>query len=469
MRGISAPSSTAGLRARRWDAIILGGALPGLIAAARLGMDGQRVLVVEEEAATRRHPALREPFHLAGGGSGGILDACLRTLTVPLIDRKKIEPDPLAYQLVLPHARINVGEPRTTAEELVCWGLAKPEEARELVRALLEAAAAERAAMLEASVVRAGGLRALARGAGTPRPARHGRGLPLEVATPSAALAPVLEAQVRALSHLAEAIPPPEARARLLGSALEGGSAFLPAAEGELRGLLRRRIQALFGEFRQVGGRFQLVAMGNAPGITVEGSRDVLLGRVLILNAPRSALATALADSGGGAPSFLDAPPPTRRRACVLLRGRRSVLPEGMARRVVCVGDLGQSIDGTNLVMLCVHPSPQGSDTVDLVGSAVVPRAATGAAEDQIEAAVRALMPFSERVLRRESIPGVQWDEDWPGDPTLGEGWPGDAEIRVSSRPPIYLLPRESMASLGFEGDVLLGWRAGDAIRADVA
>ncbi|HME73096.1 MAG TPA: hypothetical protein VKM54_24990 [Myxococcota bacterium] len=469
MRGIGAPSSTAGVRARRWDAIILGGALPGLIAAARLGMDGQRVLVVEEEAAARRHPALREPFHLAGAGSGGILDACLRTLTVPLIDRKKIEADPIAYQLVFPHARIDVGEPQTTAEELVCWGFAKPEEARELVRALLEAAAAERAAMLEASVVRAGGLRALARGASTPRPARHGRGLPLEVAAPSPALVPVLDAQVRALSQLAEATPPPEARARLLGSALEGGSAFLPAAEGELRGLLRRRVQALFGEFRQISGRFQLVAMGNAPGIAVEGSHDVWLGRVLIVNAPRSALAAALTDSSGGAPSFLDGPPAARRRACILLRGRRSVLPEGMARRIVCVGDLGQPTDGTNVVTLCVHPSPQGSDIVDLVGSAIVPPAYTSAAEDQIETALRALMPFSEGVLRREPIRAVQWDEDWPGDPALGEGWPGDTEIRVSSRPPIYVLPRESVASLGFEGDVLLGWRAGDAIRADVA
>jgi len=468
MRGIGTPSSTAGLRARRWDAIILGGALPGLIAAARLGMEGQRVLVVEEEAAARRHPALREPFHLAGGGSGGILDACLRTLTVPLIDRKKIESDPLAYQLVFPHARMDVGEPQTTADELVCWGFAKPEEARELVRALLEAAAAERAAMLEASVVRAGGLRALARGASTPRPARHGRGLPLEVASPNPTLAPVLEAQVRALSQLAQGTPPPEARARLLGSALEGGSAFLSTAEGELRGLLRRRVLALFGEFRQLSGRFQLVVLGNAPGIALEGSHDVWLGRVLILNAPRGALAAALGDSSGGAPSFLDGLPPTRRRACVLLRGRRSVLPEGMARRVVCVRDPGQPLDGTNVVTLNVHPSPQGGDSVDLVGSAIVPQA-LAKAEDQIEEAVRSLMPFSEGVLRREPIRPVVWDEDWPGDPALGEGWPADTEIRVSSRPPIYLLPRESVASLGFEGDVLLGWRAGDAIRADVA
>ena len=165
----------------------------------------------------------------------------------------------------------------------------------------------------------------------------------------------------------------------------------------------------------------------------------------------------------------MDGPPPAMRRACILLRGRRSVLPEGMARRVVCVADPGQPLAGVNVVTLCVHPSPQGSELVDLVGSATVPQASPSPAEDAIEGVARALTPFSEGVLRREPVPSVQWDEDWPGDPALGEGWPGDAEIRVSSRPPIYILPRESVASLGFEGDVLLGWRAGDAIRADVA
>ncbi len=468
MRGIGAPSQTAGLRARRWDAIVLGTALPGLVAAARLGMDGQRVLVVEEEGAARAPSALREPFLLSGAAAGGVLDTCLRTLTVPLIDRKKLEPDALSYQLVLPEARIDVGDPQTTAEELACWGLAKAEEARDLVRALLDAASAERVAMLEAAVVRAGGLRALARGASTPRAARHGRGLPLEVASPSPALVPFLDAQVRALSGLAEAAPPPEARARLLGSALEGGAGFASAAEGQLRGLLRRRIQALFGEFRAISGRFELVEMGNAPGITVEGSQDVWLGRVMLLNAPRASLAAALAEGPGGAPAFLGGPAPTRRRVSVLLRGRRSTLPEGMARRVIHVPDLARPLDGANVLTLSVHPAQAGGDAVDLVAAATVPAGDVGLAEDALEGAVRGLMPFSEGSLRRERSPAVRWDEDCPGDPGLGEGWPGDVEIRVSSRPPIYLLPREGVASLGFEGDLLLGWRAGDAIRADV-
>ncbi|HVP29635.1 MAG TPA: hypothetical protein VMW35_10800 [Myxococcota bacterium] len=467
MKGIASGPGGA-LRARRWDVIVLGGALPGLVAAARLGMQGARVLVVEEEAAARGASALREPFLLAGHAAGGVLDACLKALTIPLIDRKKIEPEAVALQVVMPDRRVDVGEPQTTLDELVTWGIAKPEEAHELVRALLEAAAAERAAMLEAPVVKAGGLRALARGGGAPRGARHGRGLPVEVARADGALALLLEAQVRALSQLGASAPPPEARARLLGSPLEGG-AFYASADGFLRSLLRRRIQAVFGEFRTIPGRFELVTSDHQPGLAIAGSNDVWLGRALVLNAPRSSLAAALAD-GAGAPDFLTGPAPTRRRIALVFRVRGAVLPEGMARRVVRVLDPALPIEGTNCICLSILPAPKGSEIRELVASAIVPTGSPherAAAEACIESAVRELMPFSEGHLVREAVPEVRWDEEAPEDPAIGEGWPLDVEIRVASRPLVYALPREAVAALGFEGDVLLGWRAGDAIRAD--
>jgi len=470
VRGLQSARSSAGLRARRWDAVVLGGALPGLVAAARLGMEGLRVLVVEEDTAARGFAGLREPFFLPGTAAGGVLDACLRALTVPLIDRKKLETDPIAFQVVLPEARIDVGEPHVTAEEWVAWGLAKPEQARGAVRALQEAAAAERGAMLEAPVVRSGGLRGLARGGA--RPARHGRGLPLELASPPAALAPVLEAQVRALSNLAAAAPPPEARARLLGSALEGGAGFA-LADGFLRGLLRRRIQALFGEFRLLPGRFDLVAVGEHPGIAPQGGSDVWLGRALILNAPRALLARALPQEGAAPPEFLDAPPPTHRRVGLHLRAHRAVLPEAMARRVIRVGDPGLPLEGTNLVTIGIFPAGGASDAVDLAVASVVPApqdaAESARVEAELEAAARALLPFSEGRVVRGASSQARWDDDaWLTDPGLGEGWPGEVEIRASSRPLVYALPRDGVASLGSEGDLLLGWRAGDAIRTEL-
>jgi hypothetical protein len=33
----------------------------------------------------------------------------------------------------------------------------------------------------------------------------------------------------------------------------------------------------------------------------------------------------------------------------------------------------------------------------------------------------------------------------------------------------VHLLAREGLAALGLEGDVLLGWRAGDAIAAELS
>lgn len=449
---------------------MLGGALPGLFTAARLGMQGARVLVVEEEAAARAHPSLREPFLLAGHAPGGVLDACLKALTIPLIDRKKIEAEPIALQVVLPDRRIDIGEPQTTLDELVTWGLAKPDEAHELVRGLLEAAAAERAAMLEAPVVKAGGLRALARTSGTPRSARHGRGLPLEVSGATGDLAVVLEAQVRALSRLGATSPPPEARARLLGAPLEGGARYA-SADGLLRSLLRRRIQALFGELRTIPGRFELVTLGQQPGIAVAGSSDVWLGRALVVNAPRASLTAALAADGVGAPDFLAGAAPTRRRISVPLHLRAPVLPEAMAQRVIRVVDPTLPVDGVNCVSLLVLPSPHGGDARDLVATAIVEApddAARAVAADRIETAVRELMPFSKGHVVRDPIPAVRWDEEAQGDPAMGASWPGDVEIRISSRPPVYVLPREAVGALGFEGDVLLGWRAGDAIRADL-
>lgn len=473
MRGVAEAAPSASLRARRWDVVILGGALPGLVAAARFGLDGLRVLVVEEESATQLYPGLREPFLIPGHAGGGVLDACLKALTVPLIERRKLEADPISFQVVLPDVRLDVGEPLMTTEEIVAWGLAKPEEAGDLVRGIQAAGAAERAAMLEAAVIKGAPAHNVPRAPGTVRLAKHGRGLPAEVASPPKGLAPVLDAQVRALSNLAASVPPPEARGRLLGSALEGAASYRQA-EGFLRGCLRRRIQGLFGEFRTLPGRFDLVSVGSHPGITAPGMNDVWIGRALVVNAPRGRLGAALRELGSDPSDLLEAPPPTRRRVAVHLRVKKSVLPEAMASRVVWLRDPSRPAEGTNLVSLALFPAAQpGSDRVELVASAVVPEADAvahrGALEAELETATRSLMPFSEGHVTREPVPPVRWDDDFAlSDPKMGEGWPVEAEIRLSSKPPVYGLPRESLAALGVEGDLLLGWRAGEVIRGEL-
>jgi hypothetical protein len=63
-----------------------------------------------------------------------------------------------------------------------------------------------------------------------------------------------------------------------------------------------------------------------------------------------------------------------------------------------------------------------------------------------------------------------RWDLAQPiADPEAGGGWPGESEIRLPCRQPVYALERGVVGALGFDGDLLLGWRAGDAIAADLA
>ena len=466
MRSVAISGTRSRTRARRWDVVVLGSSLPGLIAAVRLAMGRLRVLVVEEEAAARQPATVREPFFLAGSGSGGVLDACLRALALPLIDRRRLASESIAYQVVMPDARVDVASPARTAEELVAWGLAKPDVARGLVRGLTEAAAGEREALLDSPVVRAS--RAAA-GLGRAAAPRHARGLPGEVSQPPDSLVPWLEAQVRALVNVATPIAPPEARARLLGGALEGGASF-ESAEETLIGLLRRRFHALHGEIRLLPGRFELVSVGEMAGVAPAMSDEVWFGRALVLNAPLGPLAAWL-EASGGAPDFLPTPPVLRHRGWTALKVARDALPEGMARRVIRVRDPRAPLEGANLVRIGTFPEKAGRE-VQVVASYVMPpgEAAAVQAEAEVTESLLELMPFArERARRAAATPRPRWDDDLAiEDPAPGAGWPSEVELRLLSKPPVYRLPREEVGVLGVEGDFLLGWRAGDAILSDL-
>jgi hypothetical protein len=465
-------STQAHHRARRWDVLVLGGGLPGLVAAIRLGMARLRVLVVEEDTAAQVPDLERDPFFLTHCGSQGIVGTCLQALGIPIIDRRGLEADPIAYQVLLPETRVEVGGAAATAEELVAWGLAKPEIAWEVVRGLEAASQAECEAMREAPIVRRGPLRALPRRATPGGSGRHLRGLPDSVAHPSAQLAPFFEAQVRVLSGLVAGNPSPEARARLLGLGLEGGAVFNRAGSS-LRGLLRRRIETLYGEFRSIGCPFEFVEVGDHPGIARIGPGDFWLGRAVLINTPTRLIATALEGWDCEVPPFLDGPAVRQRRVTIHMRAQRDVVPEGMARRAILVSDPNAPLLGSNAISVAVHPSERGDLFAELVASAVLEddptRLHEGAAE--IEEAVRRLMPFSEgRITRNPDRPRPRWDDDaaLPG-PELAQGWPGEVEIRGPGRRPVFLLPRDGLAGLGLEGELLLGWRTGDAIRAELS
>jgi len=459
MSGLPAIASTESFRVRRWDAVVLGGALPGLIAAIRLAKRGSRVLVLEEDRALAGFPGLREPFLMTGAAADQPLGACLRALGAPLIDQRRFATRDVALQVALPNARVDLGRPARTIDELTAWGLAKPEAARALLHALEAAAEAERLAMMSARVVRRGRRRTTLR---AEAPARRGaesgaaslprpRGLPEEATVASDALRVVFDAVTRTLCHSGGAAPSPEAQARLFGGVL-GGAATLGGTDGWLRGMLRRRVEALFGEFRSVSGSFRLVTAANQPGLAVGDSDEIWVGRTLVLNAPRAALAGAMAED---VPTLLRVSTPTQRRVAVHLRGSRRALPESMSENVVCVRDPAARVEGTNVIAIRIFPGGK-PDTVDLIASAAVP----------------ADTPDLETVaaLVREPTPQPVWDTDAVlADPERGTGWPASCDVRLSSRPSIFALERAWLGGLGFEGDLLLGWRAGDAIADELA
>jgi hypothetical protein len=466
MRRLDLARRDAGTRARRWDAVVVGGAVPGLVAAIRLGQRGHRVLVVEEEAAARLPAHLREPFFLGPPGAAGLVDPVLAEIKLALRDRRRLEPDALAYQVVLPDARVDVGDAAVTAGELVAWGLEKPEAARALVGWLTEAAQEQQRVLLEAPFVRRGGLRGLA----PARASAPGAGAAaLELPRGASRLATCLRAQTRALSNLAAAEPPPEARARLLGSALLG-AAHVRAPELGLRRLLRRRLEELHGELRTVRN-FELVSVDPHPGIAVPLSREVLLGRVLVLNAPLACLAEAQRDAEAPPSPLLDAAPrPARRAVWIDVRCDPQVLPEGMAARVIQVVEDADA-DEPAVVTLSRAPAANPHDAVPIAVRTVIDPARTSRedARRRMVDAVRSLVPFSSgRILEREhALP--RWDDDDAlCDPEGPATWPPEVDLRLAPRRPIFFLPRAEVACLGIEGEMLLGWRAGDAIAGEL-
>jgi phytoene dehydrogenase-like protein len=460
MRGFPAIASSDTHRVRRWDVLMLGSALPGLIAAVRLGQRGLRVLVLEERGGESDDFA-REPFLLVDAESHGLLSGCLRAMGIALIDQRRFVAEDVALQVCDAERRVDLGRTSHTAEEWSSWGLVSRDDARRFAAALDEAAEAERAALLEAPAL----LRTARRAREALAPARRAgpaRGWPSALASAPPALRALLDAPVRSLSNLGDREPSPEARARLIGGLLRGGVA-MSGGDGFLRGLLRRRITTLYGEFRALEGGFRIVSVQQQPGIAVGGAKEIWTGRALLLNAPAAAVAAAADEP---LPSPFDAPPIRWRRHTVHYRGPREQVAPSMADRVIWRDD-----DEDESVALRVFRGRSRTAGFDLLASAVVPVDDVDAerrGEARIERALRDLLPFSEGALERVPLPRLRWDSDaLLADPT-GAAWPEEPELRLSARPAVYGLDRACVGGLGGEGEVWLGWRAGDAIAEEL-
>jgi len=326
--------------------------------------------------------------------------------------------------------------------------------------------------LLESSFVRLG--RRLGVGRAAPAVGNHKRGLPGDIAAATGDLRRILEAQTRALSNLGESRPTPEAQARLLGLGLAGGAGFADHPPW-LVDLLRKRVTGLYGDFRTVSGAFELVSVSGQPGIRIQRTGEIWLGRALLLGAAPSALRDLYRGSDDiDPPSILERGVTRSYRATLLFRIPTSILPEGMGARLILPGR-----DETSpTVAITAFPSQSHPNRIDLVARAMIDDAdpdrldtQTARLREDVTARLHDLMPFSGDQLDQIEVKIPQWDHDdgWLEDPPPGQGWPGETDLRISSRPPVYHLDRSAVAGLGLEGDLLLGWRAGDAIAEELA
>ena len=210
-----------------------------------------------------------------------------------------------------------------------------------------------------------------------------------------------------------------------------------------------------------------------SPGVALEDSSEIWCGRVLLVNAPRPALA-AVVDQDP-TPEILRALRPDAPAA----RRPPPHAPRGAPRGHVEAGDRrarpgrARWRGRTSSRCACLPeraPRRHGGPGRDLRrGRGRAPISARG--KRRSKPSVADLMPFAGDALVRHAGPSPRWDCRSPGsrDPPAGGGWPATCDVRLSSRPPTWLLDRAGVGGLGFEGDVLLGWRAGDAVAAELA
>jgi hypothetical protein len=463
MAAFRSVSVDAQSRARRWDAIVLGSGVASLVTAARLGMRELRVLILEEPACAELPLCMREPPLFSSPGDA--FETVLRELRVALIDRRRFSPRVLAHQVVGPGLRVDIGGLEQTANELVTWGFAKPNVATALIESLDQAAQSEGDHLFQSPLVRAPRLLGLGRGGAPPRGGT--RGLPPEVAAVDPNLGRLLAAQIRGLGNHAEAGPSSESCARRLGAGLQGGLTVKSGAPS-LIPILRRRVEALYGEFRTVDD-FQLVTANGLPGIYHEESKELLLGGALIIGCAPTPLARALGDEKL-ARTLGARTPGAHRRLALHWRIPRTLLPEGLESPLIALTRPDADDPQEGIVTLNVTTSESGEDEYDLIARTLLAADESEAdADSRVSDWLHTLIPFAtEKIVRCQHVL-PSWDgDDWLEAQPLGREWPGEGHFRVGQRPPVYRLDRPAIAGLGLEGDLLLGWRAGDAIAEDM-
>jgi hypothetical protein len=415
----------------RSDVLVLGSTLGSLVAASVLARARLRVLVLEEEAQTKRPPLLREPFALTGLGTGEPIDLFLRELTVPLLERREIKRERVALQVVLPKARIDIGGGRSrVSADMEAYGLCDSRAAGAWLDEADAAGDEERARLLEAELPAASvGLSGRLRALRSPPP-------PLDLPPPPGELGALIRAQLQAVSGVRS--PRLDASAALLLRTLRDRGFGMPDAGRRFHDVFRRRLLSRHGEIRPVG-EFGLSSDGQE--VSAHVGRHRLFARACVVGAPRELL-RRFVDETRPAPRWLRGLEAPDELPVCLLRAERRALPVGMASRLVSAEGSGPE----DAYWLTRSPDPEDAeiDWVVLRGPGAIGRS--------WQLPLISIAPFSEgRIVPVDPGPEPRWDRD-------------GAELRFPSprqpiwlkrRPPIVAVGPEVAPDLGFEGEIL--------------
>ncbi|MCP5070710.1 MAG: hypothetical protein GY946_29455 [bacterium] len=412
------------------DVVILGSGLGSLTAATYLAMAGLRVVMLEEEALTKRSPFLREPFLLSSLGNRGCILRVLRELAIPLIEQRGIEHDELALQVLMQHARIDVRAGREAlAREIEAYEVAEAKTVLSWFAPVDRIGDEIRTALMPEVKLNHG-------------PAMVRRFVERSVReTPAEGLLPAIPESLRAfidaLVAPLSARPPGDPQtgsALLLRSTADGGHRMSGVGDPFLD-LLRRRFLALHGEIRSVG-EFSLLSSRSEVG--VEFSRGSLQARALVIGAPLELVRRAI---GEPAPRWLPASSLPTDLPQRLFRTDPESMPIGLdTRAVVATGS------PDDLHWISRHLDRENPEIEWLIFSG------PGVIHLDPKCPLGDLNPFQAgEISEIELGPGPDWDRD-----ASDLRFPGPRpSASLRTRPPVQLVGAQVAPASGFEGEIL--------------
>jgi len=420
----------------RSDVLVLGSSLGGLVAATYLARSGLRTVLIEEDSLAKRPPLLREPFALSGLASEGPGHRVLRELALPLIEQRRVAQRPVALQVLLPDARLDVtAGRRDLARELAAFGVCDPAAAQAFLEGVDARGDELRAKLVDGDVGEAPLVQRL-----LARSGRNGSADPSLGPVPDG-LGPFLSALLAALSRLAPESAPGRDAALLVRGTRDGGF-FMPDAGAPFLDLFRRRLLTLHGEIKAVGD-FQLVTERGDLGIELPRGR--LFARGVVLAAPLE-LIRRVSAAAGSAPRWLTPRTPPIDVPVRLFRAEADSLPVGLAARAVVAPGPAEEL---HWLARYADPVQEAVEWLLVAGP--------GAAALPPEQPLGQLNPFpGSGIVPIDLGPAPRWDRDAADHRFLEPR----AESALRAKPPVYAVGPEVAPGLGFEGELLLARQA---------